>query len=207
VEDGAYSPDLSQNVVNHLQQLGGTLMYYPIVLDTTLIIPVNVLASEKTRETSDTADKTIKLLNYCNTHPEATLHYHASDMIINIHSEVSHLSDMESKIQAGGFLYMGSNTDKTNRLTNGSILIIGTVHKYIMVSAGKVNNSPLYHTRRTGASSPPKTLETDNTTATGYINGTVKQTCTRAMDMHFYLVKCKVKKASFMFTGAQDTKI
>jgi hypothetical protein len=68
-------------------------------------MPVNVLASEKTRATAATADKIIKLLNYCTTHPEATLRYHASDMILNIHSDASYLSEREAKSRAGGVLH------------------------------------------------------------------------------------------------------
>jgi hypothetical protein len=73
VEDKEDSPDLSPKDVNRLQQLKGTLLFYGIAVDPTLIIPVNVLASEQTRETADTANKIINLLNYCTTHPEATL--------------------------------------------------------------------------------------------------------------------------------------
>jgi hypothetical protein len=47
-------------------------------------MPVNVLASEQSKATAETADKIIKLLNYCTTHPEAKLQYHALDMILNI---------------------------------------------------------------------------------------------------------------------------
>jgi hypothetical protein len=54
-----------------------------------LIIPVRALASEQTRATADAADKMIKLLNYCTTHPEAILRYHASYMVLNIHSDTS----------------------------------------------------------------------------------------------------------------------
>jgi hypothetical protein len=32
-------------------------------------------------------------------------------------------------------------------------------------------------------------METDNTTATGYSNGTIKQKRTEAMDMRFYWIK------------------
>jgi hypothetical protein len=42
--------------------------------------------------------------------------------------------------------------------------------------------------RTLGHSQPPTPLETDNTTATGYSNGTIKQKRTRAMDMRFYWV-------------------
>jgi hypothetical protein len=40
-------------------------------------------------------------------------------------------------------------------------------------------------------------METDNTTATGYSNGTIKQKRTKAMDMRFYWIKDRVKKGQF----------
>jgi hypothetical protein len=39
--------------------------------------------------------------------------------------------------------------------------------------------------------------ETDNTTATGYSNGTIKQKRTKAMDMRFYWIKDRVKQGQF----------
>jgi hypothetical protein len=69
VEDTQDSPALSPKDVTHLQQLGGTLLYYARTVDPTLIMPVNVLDSEQTKATAATADKIIKLLNYCTTHP------------------------------------------------------------------------------------------------------------------------------------------
>jgi hypothetical protein len=40
-------------------------------------------------------------------------------------------------------------------------------------------------------------METDNTTATGYSNGTIKQKGTKAMDMRFYWTKDRVKQGQF----------
>jgi hypothetical protein len=40
-------------------------------------------------------------------------------------------------------------------------------------------------------------METDNTTATGYSNGTIKQKRTKAMDMRFYWIKDRVKQGQF----------
>jgi hypothetical protein len=40
-------------------------------------------------------------------------------------------------------------------------------------------------------------METDNTTTTGYSNGTIKQKCTKAMDMRFYWIKDRVKQGQF----------
>jgi hypothetical protein len=100
-------------------------------------MPINVLASEQSKATSDTADKVIKLLNYCNTHPETRIPYHASDMILYIHSDASYLSEREAKSRAGVFFYMGNSADTANKLTNGEILIISTAIKHVMSSAAE----------------------------------------------------------------------
>jgi hypothetical protein len=102
VEDDNNSPALSATDVNKLQQLTGTLLYYATAVDPTLITPINVLASEQTKYTSDTADKVIKLLNYCTTHPETKIRYHASGMILYIHSNASYLLEREANSRAGG---------------------------------------------------------------------------------------------------------
>jgi hypothetical protein len=86
------SPPLPQKNFIRTQQLEGTLLYYARAVDQTLILPVNVLASEQTQATTVTSDKVINLLNYCATHPEAKLRYHASDMMLNIHSDALYLS-------------------------------------------------------------------------------------------------------------------
>jgi hypothetical protein len=84
-----------------------------------------------------TADKVIKLLNYCNTHPETKILYHASDMILHIHSDASYLSENEAKSRDGGFFYMGDTTKNDNKLTNGDILIVSKVLKHVMSSAAE----------------------------------------------------------------------
>jgi hypothetical protein len=92
VEDKTTSPALSDKDVNKLQQLIGTLLYYARAVDPTLIMPINVLSSEQSKSTAVTADKVTKLLNYCNTHPETKIRYHASDMILHIHSHALYFS-------------------------------------------------------------------------------------------------------------------
>jgi hypothetical protein len=86
-------------------------LYYSRAFDPTLIVPINVLASEKSKATTVTAEKVIKLLNHCKIHPETKIRYHASDMILHIHSDASYLSENEAKSRSGGFFYMGSSTN------------------------------------------------------------------------------------------------
>jgi hypothetical protein len=128
---------LPQKDFKRIQKLAGTLLYYARAVDPTLILPVNVLASEQTQATTATTDKVIKLLIYCSTHPEAKLQYNASDIILNIHSDASYLSEREAKSRAGGLFYIGSNIDSQHKLTNGAILIIRTILKHVISSAAE----------------------------------------------------------------------
>jgi hypothetical protein len=191
VDDKTSSRALSDKDINKLQQLTGTLLYYARAVDPTLIMPINVLASEQSNATEVTAENVIKLLNYCNTHPETKIRYHASDMILHIHSDTSYLSENEAKSRAGGFFYMGSNTKTDKKLTNGAILIISKVLKNEMSSAAETEIGAVFINAKEGAvlrttleelGQPqlPMPMETDNTTATGYSNGTIKQKRTKA---------------------------
>jgi hypothetical protein len=208
VSDPKPSPAISDKDVNKLKQLTGTLLYYARAVDPTLIMPINVLASEQSNATEVTADKVIKLLNYCNTHPETKIRYHASDMILHIHSDAYYLSENEAKSRAGGFFYMGNTTKNDKKLTNGAILIVSKVLKHVMSSAAEAEIGAVFINAKEGAvlrktleelghKQPPTPMETDNTTATGYSNGTIKQKRTKVMDMRFYWIKDRVKQGQF----------
>jgi hypothetical protein len=98
-----------------------------------------------------TADKVIKLLNYCNTHPETKVRYHASNMVLHIHSDASYLSENESKSRAGGLFYMGNTTKNDKKLTNGAILIFSKVLKHVMSSAAKAEIGAVFINAKEGA--------------------------------------------------------
>jgi hypothetical protein len=57
VEEAEDIPSFSPKDVNRLQQLGGPLLYYARAVGPTLIMAVNILASEQTRATAGTAEK------------------------------------------------------------------------------------------------------------------------------------------------------
>jgi hypothetical protein len=58
-----------------------------------------------------------------------------------------------------------------------------------------------------GHPQPPTPMETDNTTATGYSNGTIKQKLTKAMDMRFYWIKDRVKQGQLNVYWGRAIKI
>jgi hypothetical protein len=84
-------------------------------------------------------------------------------------------------------------------------LIVSKVLKHVMSSTAEAEIGAVFINAKEGAvlrttleelghKQPPTPMETDNTTATGYINGTIKQKRTKAMDMRFYWIKDRVKQ-------------
>jgi hypothetical protein len=151
VEDETTSPALSDKDVNKLQQLTGKLLYYARAVDPNLIMPINILASKQSRATAVTANKVIKLLNYCNTHPETKIRYHASYMTLHIHSDASYLSEIEAKSRAAILFYMGNSTNTDKKLTNGAIIIIREVLKNVMSLAAEAEIGAVFINAKEGA--------------------------------------------------------
>jgi hypothetical protein len=129
-------------------------------------------------------------------------------MILHIHRDASYLSENEAKSRTRGFFYMENTTKNDKTLTNGAILILSEVLKHVISSADEAEIGAVLINAKEGAvlrttleelrhKQPPIPMETDNTTATGYSNGTLKQKRTKAMDMRFYWIKDGVKQGQF----------
>jgi hypothetical protein len=61
-------------------------------------MPLNEIATEQTKAKEKTQAATDQLLDYLATHPDATIRYHASDMIMPIHSDATYLSVSNARI-------------------------------------------------------------------------------------------------------------
>jgi hypothetical protein len=105
-------------------------------VDPTVLIPLNDIATEKTKATEKTQAATNKLLDYLATHPDATIRYHASDMILHIHSDASYLSVSNAQSRLGGLFFLGNKTPNQDKL-NGSILNVASIIKNVFVSAAE----------------------------------------------------------------------
>jgi hypothetical protein len=86
------TPTLTAKQCINIQKVTRSVLYYAREVDSTVLMPLNDIATEKTKTTDKTQAATVQLLDYLETHPDATIRYHASDMIIHIHSDASYLS-------------------------------------------------------------------------------------------------------------------
>ncbi len=77
--------------------------------------------------------QTLQLLDYLAMQEDAVLSYHASYMVLAVHSNASYLSKPKAQSQAGGHFFLSSDT--TVLPNNGAILNIADIVKNVMSSA------------------------------------------------------------------------
>jgi hypothetical protein len=79
-------------------------------------MPLNDIATEQTKATEKTQAATNQLLEYLVNRPDATIRYHASDMILHIHSDASYLLVSNTRIRLGGLFFLGNKTPEQDTL-------------------------------------------------------------------------------------------
>jgi hypothetical protein len=149
-------------------------------------------------------------LNYCATHPDATIRYKASNMLLHVHSDGSYLSAPEARSRAGGHHFLGNQPGTQQpTFTNGPLHNSAKLVRGVMSSTAKCEVGALLFMNTKEAvplrtaliemgHPPPATLvQTNNTTAFGIVHTTVKQVRSKVMDMRFYWVRDRVKQGQF----------
>jgi hypothetical protein len=91
-----------------LQRVIGSLLYYARAVDPIMIVALNTIASAQAKGTAVTAEAMNQILDYCATHLDAEVRYHPSDMVLQVSSHVSYLSEPEARSRTGGHFYLGN---------------------------------------------------------------------------------------------------
>jgi hypothetical protein len=128
------TPPITAKKHLNIQKVTGSVVYYAHAVDPTVIIPLNDIAMEQTKATEKTQVVTDQILDYLMTHPDATIRYYASDMILHIHSDTSYLSVSNARNRLGGIFFCGDKPPNEDNL-NGSILNVAAVIKNVVASA------------------------------------------------------------------------
>ena len=76
---------LTEKESNLIQQVCGTLLYYAINIDNTILLSLSDISSEQSKATKNKSKHVTKLLNYLASNPNAEIHYRDSGMQLDIH--------------------------------------------------------------------------------------------------------------------------
>ena len=142
--------------------------------------------------------QTLQLLDYPAAQEDTVLSYHASNMVLAVHSNARYLSKLKVRSRAGGHFFLSSNKAVPPNI--GAVLNIAHIIKNIMSSATEVELAGLYIMAREavyirmileelGHKQLPTPLQTDNAMADNVINGKIQPKRTKAMDMRFHWLR------------------
>jgi hypothetical protein len=195
VKSPTASPPLDKQGKKFIQQVCGKFLFLGRAVNPTLLCPISVIASQSANPTIKTLQQTTQLLDYIAFQDDTVLTFNASNMVLAIHSDASYLSEPRARSPAGGHFFLSSNAE--NPPNNGAVLNIAHIIKHVMASATEAELAALYIMAREavfthiilqelGHKQHATSLQTDNSTAKGVVNGKVQPKHTKAMDMRFH---------------------
>ena len=170
----------------------------------TVLMALSSIAVEQTKATEKTLGHCLQMLDYLASNSEAKVRYHASDMIMNIHSDASYLSETKARSRACGHFFMGWMPKNGEPIKlNGAFYVNTTILRFVVASVVEAELGALFHNYQDGiifrqtftdlGHPQPKTpVHCDNATTVGIANNTVKRQQSRAMEMRFFWIRDKV---------------
>jgi hypothetical protein len=96
-------------------------------------------------------DQYIQLLDYLSGHLNAKVQFHASNMVLSIHSDGSYLSEATARSHASGHFFMGWMPKNREPICmNGAFHVSTTILLFVVTSAAKAELGALFHNCQTG---------------------------------------------------------
>eukprot|EP00804_Cyclotella_cryptica_P022655 CCRYP_012469-RC/>CCRYP_012469-RC protein AED:0.37 eAED:0.30 QI:0/0/0/1/0/0/2/0/432 len=152
------SAPLDSDGQKRIQQIVGALLYYARAVDNTILLSLSAIASKQAHPTQLTQKRCQQLLDYCASHPDAIVRFTASDMVLNIHSDASYLSESNARSRIAGHFFLGSvPIDKTPIKLNGAIYVFCGILKFVVASAAEAKLGALFLNCNEGKNFAPRT--------------------------------------------------
>ena len=92
----------------YVQQVCERFLYYAIAVYQIMLVALNSIATSQAQKTTTTKGDIVWLLNYTVAHPDATLYYHASDIILHVASDVPYLCEARAHSRSRGHFLLSN---------------------------------------------------------------------------------------------------
>jgi hypothetical protein len=156
-----------------------------------------------------------QFLDYMARQEEAVLTFHASNMVLAVHSNASYLSEPKACSRAGRHMFMAGR-EKIPR-NNGAVLNILQIIRVVMSSAAKAELGALFINAKTAVSmrqtlkvlghpQPLTPIQTDNGTAQALLMNKIMPKALKAMDMQFHWLRCCNTQGQFRYYWRPGTQ-
>ncbi|KAI2496641.1 Reverse transcriptase (RNA-dependent DNA polymerase) [Fragilaria crotonensis] len=146
------TPTLDAADKTRILEVLGTLLFYARAIDSTMLTAIGELATEQSQATTTTMEKLSQLLNYCAAHPDATVRFTASDMILAVESDASYLSVVKGRSRAAGYFFLTNklSTPNAQYRPNGAVHVLCHIMREVLSSAAEAELGALFHNGKYG---------------------------------------------------------
>jgi hypothetical protein len=191
--------------IKRVQKIVGSISFYVRVVVMTVLMALSSIAVEQTKAMEKTMARCTQLLDYLLGHADAKVWFHAFNMILNIHSDASYLSEAKACSRACGHFFMGWMPQDGKPIhLNGAFPVSTIILCFVVASTAEAKLGALYHNCQMGIiffdspsqiwitcnQKPP--IHCNNTTAMGIANNTIKGQCSQSMEMRYFWIGDKV---------------
>ena len=128
----------------------GVFLYYAIAIDNTVLVALSNIGSEKYRATFKTMYQVQQLLDYLASNPNATIRFHASEMILFIHSDHSYLLVTKARSISSGVFFLSDTKSyaltfsEYSPILNGFIFSMCKILRNIMALSTEAEYGALF---------------------------------------------------------------
>ncbi len=201
------SAPLDKKDTLRVQGISGTFRFYAQGVDPTILPALHEIASQQSKPTQDTLERTNMLMDYLHTYPEAVIRFYASDIQLYIDTDAAYLVLPGAKSRAAGHYYLSNkvNSIDENPPPNGPFHVLCKTIPNVVASAAEAETGGTFMNGKEAA--PIRvTLEemghpqgstritTDNLTAKGILTREMRQKLSKAYDMRFYWIRDRIQQ-------------
>jgi hypothetical protein len=206
------SPALNAKETQQIQAIAGTFLYYARAVDSTILVALNEIANQQAKPTMLTRAACDMLLDYLSTHPDATVRFYASDMILHVIADAAYLVLPNARSRCAGLYFLSdvSTTKPPTPRPNGAIHVLCKTLRGVPSSAAEAETGGLFLNTQEAVpikialeemGHPQPTtgtpLETDNSTAHDILTATVRMKRSKAFDMRYHWLKDRIAQQQF----------
>ncbi len=173
-----------------------------------MLSTLSKLSLGQSTPTMATYDAILHFLQYAATYPDASIQYHPSGMRLILWSDASYLSESNARSRAGGLHYLSDPGLPDIVPINGAIDIISTIIPTVVSSVAEAELASLFLNAQQamatcttlsdlGYTQTATPIITDNTTAKGIADQSVRLKRSKAIDMRYFWITDRVKQGQF----------
>jgi hypothetical protein len=122
------SPILPASEITTIQQKVGTLLYYAVSVDPFMLPSLGTIATSQAKATQHTKNECTWVMDYAACNPLSVIRYHASDIVLYVHSDASYLSETQARSRGAGHFFLSSQPQDPLKPPKDMPTLDGPIH-------------------------------------------------------------------------------